>query len=177
MEKNTHLSSFANELANKYTMYFDVFRNEWLEDIPLSFLAQYRRRDERYMFTKKIKIYGVENQQIVFATTCNEVDTDFIQQFQQRIKDNLHHYTIKHQEHMSTIVIGLIMTDEEVHSTVAKEVSRYRKLKFLKYGLHGWAEIYLAIIQPHKKKIFVHPKGKPFISSIEKYFWEGNKVK
>lgn len=173
MPQHNYLNHFVNELANKYTVFFDVYRDEWLDDIPLSFIAQYRRRDERYMFTKKMKIYGVENQQLVFTTTSsNKVTLDALDNFHKSIESNLHEYTIKHQEHMSTVVIGLIVTDAPINYSVAKEVERYRKLKFLKFGLHGWAELYLAIVQPNEKDIIVHPKGKPFVLSIEKLLLE-----
>src|SRR5699024_12001454 len=88
----------------------------------------------------------------------NTVTLDACDNFHKIIESNVHEYTIKHQEHMSTVVIGLIVTDAPINYSVAKEVERYRKLKFLKFGLHGWAELYLAIVQPNEKDIIVHPK-------------------
>ena len=66
MVESNKLTRFANELANKYTALYDVYRNEKLGEYTLPFYAIYRRRDERYMISKRIKVYGVENQQIVF---------------------------------------------------------------------------------------------------------------
>ncbi len=82
MVKDNVLHTFINDLANLYTPYFDVYRNEQLDGLPLSFLAQYRRRDERYMLSKKIKIYGIENQQIIFATACEKaITSNFFKRF------------------------------------------------------------------------------------------------
>src|SRR5699024_12251724 len=104
MPQHNYLNHFVNELANKYTVFFDVYRDEWLDDIPLSFIAQYRRRDERYMFTKKVKIYGVENQQLVFTTTCrNEVTLDGLDNVHKNIESNVHEYTMKHYKTNSTV--------------------------------------------------------------------------
>lgn len=173
MNEDSNIHTFVNDLANKYTVYFDVHRNEVLDDIPLAFMAQYQRRDERYMFTKRIKIYGIENQQIVFTTIYeNKLTEKFVQEFKERIEANFEQYISKHEEHMSTIVLGLIVTSGEIDQAVAKEVIRYRKLKFLKFGLHGWAELYVAIVHHQDKNILVHAKGKPFVESIEKLFNE-----
>ncbi|MDY0407751.1 hypothetical protein ACFFIS_07280 [Virgibacillus soli] len=174
-DKEIEIKNFVHALANIYTLQFDVFRDVKLDGMPLAFLAHYHRRDERYMITKKIKVYGVENRQVIFATTTKDKITEaYIQNFREKIEKHMHHYTIEHQEHMSTIVIGMIITNAEIDPKVVKEVNRFRKIKFLKFGLHGWAEFYLAIIQPHDKNIIVHSKGRPFVSSIEKFFLERN---
>ncbi len=160
--------SFAHDLANKYTAYFDVYRDEKLDDFSLPFYAIYRRRDERYVLSKKIKVYGIENQQLVFATVTDELTSDFLARFQQAVEQHARSYVPEKDEHMSTIVIGMIITDQAVDEKIVKEVKRYRKLKFMKFGFHGWLEIYSALINLHDQSICIHSKGKTFISSIEK---------
>ncbi|TXL63938.1 hypothetical protein FHP05_09600 [Cerasibacillus terrae] len=170
MVKDNVLHTFINDLANLYTPYFDVYRNEQLDGLPLSFLAQYRRRDERYMLSKKIKIYGIENQQIIFATACEKaITSNFLKDFYEKIETNLDNYIIKHEEHMSTIILGMIVTNHDIDQKVLKDAKKFRKIKFLKFGLHGWAEIYLAIVNPKKKNIIIHSKGKQFVSGVDNF--------
>jgi len=170
-EKPLHV--FTNELMNKYTHLYDVYRDEQVGDLHLPFIAVYKRRDERYMITKKIKVYGVENQQIVYGYSSTEPITEqFLKRFQETIMTSMNEYLPQNKDHMSTIFVGLIITDQQVDSKVLKEVVRFRKLKFLKYGLHGWAEIYIAIINPYEKLLKIHPKGKAFVSSLEKMLRE-----
>lgn len=173
MGSQKKLQEFTNDMANKYTALYDVYRDEEIDDIPLAFLAIYKRRDERYMITKKIKVYGVENQQIIFTTVHEQkLNTDFLHHFQKAIERNATQYIPENQEHMSTIVLGVVITAQKIDDAVIKEVSRFRKLKFLKFGLHGWVEMYLVIINLHDEKVYVHPKGKMFISSIDQMFKE-----
>lgn len=94
IEKND-AKQFAKELANKYTALFNVYRDETLVDIPLSFIAIYHRRDERYMVAKRFKVYGIENQQIVFTKTCESLSHEKLQQFQQAIETNILQYIPK----------------------------------------------------------------------------------
>lgn len=167
--KTSKISSFVNELANKYTAFFDVYRDEKLGEFTLPFLAIYKRRDERYMLSKKIKVYAVENQQLVFTSVCQDkISPDYIKQFQKAIEANMFEHIPEDNEHMSTIVLGITVTDQDMDEKTLKEVKRFRKLKFLKFGFHGWLELYAVLIDLKNQKVFVHPKGKPFVQSIEK---------
>lgn len=172
MNEYSNLSSFTNELANKYTAMYDVYRDEKLAEFYLPFYAIYRRRDERYMISKKIKVYGVENQQIVFTTLSEDLSTEFIHNFQSTIEEEILTYIPEDNEHMSTIVLGIVITNQDVNEKIVKEVRRYRKIKFIKYGLHGWLEIYSVLINLKDDTIHVHPKGKPFVQSIQKLLKE-----
>ena len=158
MTKTSKISTFVNELANKYTALFDVYRDEKLDEFSLPFMAIYKRRDERYMLSKKIKVYGVENQQLVFTSVCQEkITSNYIKEFQKAIEAN-----------MSTIMLGITVIDQEIDEKTVKEVKRFRKLKFLKFGFQGWLEMYAVLINLKDNSVYVHPKGKPFVKSIEK---------
>lgn len=169
MTKTSKISTFVNELANKYTALFDVYRDEKLDEFSLPFMAIYKRRDERYMLSKKIKVYGVENQQLVFTSVCQEkITSNYIKEFQKAIEANMFEYIPEDDEHMSTIILGITVIDQEIDEKTVKEVKRFRKLKFLKFGFHGWLEMYAVLINLKDNSVYVHPKGKPFVKSIEK---------
>ncbi|MCU9601919.1 hypothetical protein [Pallidibacillus thermolactis] len=169
MNEANKISGFVNELANKYTPFFDVYRDEKLNDFSLPFMAIYKRRDERYMISKKIKVYGVENQQLVFTSIChNQISIEHMQRFQKAVEENMFAYIPDDNEHMSTIILCITVTDQQVDKTIIKEVKRFRKLKFLKFGFHGWIEMYKVLINLKDYTVYVHPKGKPFVKSIEK---------
>lgn len=173
MDTKKKIQAFTSKLANHYTPFFDVYRDEVIADIPLSFLAIYKRRDERYMITKKIKVYAVENQQLVFTTSCDDhLDGTFFKKLQLAMEKTAMDYIPKHEEHMSTIVLGLVVVNQHVDEAIIKEVRRFRKLKFLKFGLHGWIEMYWVLINLLDNTIAIHPKGKSFVSSIEKILKE-----
>lgn len=173
MDTQKEIQAFAGHLANHYTPFFDVYRDEVIADFPLTFLAIYRRRDERYMITKKIKVYGVENQQIVFTTCCfDELDIAFFKKLQDAMEKTVKEYIPEHEEHMSTVVLGIVVVNQKVDEKLLKEVRRFRKLKLLKFGFHGWLEMYWVLINLWNHSITIHPKGKPFISSIKKILKE-----
>lgn len=165
----TAINHFINELINKYVIYFDVYRDEKIGETPLAFKALYKRRDEKYLITKTIKVWGIENQQCVFVTTPEgELTKEFIQQFEKDMQGSVNEHVVQHRDHMSTIFLGVVVTDQPVTEAFVKGVRKYRKLKFIKYGLHGWAELYLAIVDLNGEVVYVNPKGKTFAEPLEK---------
>ncbi|HZG71857.1 MAG TPA: hypothetical protein VEY51_10025 [Chondromyces sp.] len=173
MKTSETAQSFIHELSNLYVPYFDVTRDTQIGEFPLAFRAEYRRRDERYMFTKKVKVWRVENQQVIFAACPNEpIDQSYLEEFQQAIKNHMDDYLPLKTEHMSTIFVGVIITNQALDQKVINKTKKIRKVKFLKFGMYGWAEIYLAIIDLSSNQIFIHRKGKPFVEGIEKMIKE-----
>jgi hypothetical protein len=167
------LNDYIHELTNRYIAYFDVYRNESLGNTPLAFKALYKRRDERYLMTKTIKVWGVENQQYVFVASSEiPVTQEFLYQFQEDIRNRVNQFVPSHKEHMSTILLGVVVTTQPVTEEVKKGVKKYRKIKWIKYGLHGWAEIYLAVVDLANGSAFIHPKGQSFIEPFQKLLIE-----
>lgn len=163
------LKEYLHEMANRYVAYYDVYRNESIGNTPLAFKAVYKRRDERYLMTKTIKVWGVENQQVVFvAASDTPVSREFVYQFQQDMTERVNQFAGQHKEHMSTILLGVIVTDQPVSEEVKKEVKKYRKLKWIRYGLHGWAELYLAVVDLTTGSVFSHAKGQSFTEPFQK---------
>lgn len=168
MTKYCNIQTFVHDFANKYVPFFDVEKELLLGNIPLAFKAEYKRRDERYMISKKIKVWGVENQQVLFVTSLEEqVTGQHIEQFTKNIERHFKSYVPSDEDHMSTIFLGVIVTGQPVNKEVLKEVKKYRKVKFMKFGLHGWAEFYLALVHLQEGQVVIHPKGQQFVKPIE----------
>ncbi|MDQ0215460.1 hypothetical protein J2S13_001877 [Oikeobacillus pervagus] len=165
----TQTPTFIKKLQDTYAPFFNIEENVPLGDTSIDFIAHHLRKDEKYMLSKSIKIWGVENQQIVFVISPKiELSTTWVHQYLHNIIQQADHYIPSHDEHMSTVLIGLIITDQPTDQTLLKEVKKTRKVKFLHYGIHGWIEIYLGLVHVQNQTITIHRKGKPFVSAIGK---------
>lgn len=173
MKGVNNVQKVVHELANIYVPFFDVERGGKVGSTDIAFSAVYNRRDERYMFTKKIKVWGVDNQQIVFVTTPDlEVSEAYIDRMMNDMIDCTNEYVKPHGEHMSTVFTGVIITDQPVTSEVIHTILKIRKLNFFKFGIQGWMEMYIAILDLSKKEIYMHKKGKLFIEPLYHYLKE-----
>ncbi|GAA0373611.1 hypothetical protein [Bacillus horti] len=169
-----HVHSYINQVCNLYVHHFDIYRNQKMEGFDLDFMAAHKRRDEKYMISKNIKVWGVENQQYIFtATSKQSISKEFIAQFKSSLNQVMPDFIPYKKEHMSTIFIGVVITNQTVSKTIEKEAVKYRKLKFLNFGWYGWAECYLAIVSLKENKIAIHPKGQPFVKPFIQILNEG----
>lgn len=120
MAKGGKIQTFAQQLMNKYVPFFDVEKDKMLGNTQLAFAAAYKRRDEKYMLTKKIKIWGVENQQVVFVSVSPEpVTVERVQQYIDDLENDFALYVPSHEEHMSTIITGILVTDQAVFEKIS----------------------------------------------------------
>lgn len=166
MGNEAMLQRFVHDLKEEYSIFYDVKTDMLLGETPLKFAAQYRRLDERYMVSRKAKIWKVENQEVVFVHTPEMPLSKYsLQQFHQDMQRRFSQY-IPQSDHMSSVFIGMIITDKLVSTDVIKEIKKYRKVKFIQFGMNGWAEFYIALIQMAKGKCWIHPKGKQFIKRV-----------
>lgn len=161
---------YLQETANRFVALYDVYRQERLGRTQLAFVAVHRRRDEKYLITRTARIWGVENRLHVFVTAPDApVSVGFLRVFGEDIRKAVPEFLKAHPEHMSSIFLGVSVTGREASEEAVAHVSRFRRLKFLKFGLHGWIEVYLALVDLQGERVHVHPKGRPFVKAFE-YF-------
>lgn len=166
--KMTNIRKFVNEMANQYTRSFNVYREDQVGDIPVDFYAEYKRTDDKYLITKTIKVWSVENQQYVFVKSfLKEITVDDVRSFSRAIDRNITKFIPEKQEHMSTYFVGVMITNQSLNPAILKEIKRSRRMKFLKFGIHGWADRMMAVVSLKDNCVYVHPKGKEFVSGFE----------
>ncbi len=162
------MSKFINEMANQYTMQFNVYRQEKLGATDLEFYAEFQRRDEKYLMTKTIKVWSVENQQYAFVKKkSSSLTKEDITKFATEIDVHIKEFVPEKREHMSSYFVGVIVTNHQVDKQVLREVRRARRIQFMKFGLHGWADRYIAIVDLTEKKVHINNKGREFIKGFE----------
>lgn len=164
------IKNYLKEVANRYEAYFDLSfeQNIWRQ--PIYFHAHYYQRDERYFISKSAKMWGVEHEQHLYVREpVNNVTKQMAEQLITALQQEMKKNHPKKEEHMSTIVIGIIpiLSEDEVDADIKKFAKKFRKLSFIKYGLYGWFEFYLGILDFQKQELVIHKKAKPFLEGFE----------
>ncbi|WP_216830475.1 hypothetical protein [Alkalihalobacterium elongatum] len=161
-------NSYLDEIVEKYSRHFNIYKEKRLGSIPISFYAEYKRRDEKYFMSKSIPIWGVDNQQYVFVWEKDaEVTKDDVQTFAKELLKSSSSYVPSHNEHMSSILLGVIITNKPIEKDVVKEVKKLKKLKFLKFGMNGWLECYVGLVHVQNKEVYVNRKGREYMQHFK----------
>ncbi|MFB4212063.1 hypothetical protein ACE1TH_09080 [Shouchella sp. JSM 1781072] len=159
----TKAERFINQLENTLKHQFDVYANDKLENLPLRFSAHYYRRDDRYMFTKNVTVWSVENNQHIFLYEANEGTIEEFEQFKQELDCYIHQHKSDRTSHMSSIYIGIFLLKTTPSMTLEKKAKRTRKVSFIQWGKSGWYERYLGVLSIPEQRLIINKKGNPFI--------------
>lgn len=159
MRADQFIRSFENKLKHQ----FNVYTKDDLGTMPLRFSAHYYRKDERYMMTKDITIWSVENNQHFFLYETTQATESEFEQFKQELDAYIFKHRATTPSHMSSIYIGLFFITQTPNPSLIKKAKRSRKVSFIKWGLHGWYERYIGILSLDSMDIHMNRKGKPFI--------------
>ncbi|MDT8859852.1 hypothetical protein N0O92_06370 [Alkalihalobacillus sp. MEB130] len=161
------VKKFINEMANLYTVQFNVYRDEVIGELPLDFYAEFQRRDEKYLMSKSVKVWSVETQQYAFVRHEENLSKEKLQKFANVLDKSIPSFVPGKQEHMSTYFLGIVITNESISHDLQKEIQRMRKIQFLKYGWHGWADRYMAVVSLKDKRVYINKKGKEFVTTFQ----------
>ncbi|MFC5714350.1 hypothetical protein ACFPU1_16490 [Thalassorhabdus alkalitolerans] len=160
---NNQVQGLITEAANRMTNQYNVYRDTKLGNEPLSFTAEYHRKDEKYFLTKKVRVYEVQNQHFLFVKELEHITAKDIKRMTESMLTHMKSFIPNQGEHMSTMFAGVLVTEGEVANEAKKMARRFRKIKFLNYGKDGWADLYIAIVQVKEKEIYIHKKGRELV--------------
>lgn len=163
---------YVNQLQNVLKHQYNVYGNDRIGSLPLHFSAHYTRRDDRYMMTKDIKVWSVENNQYLFFYEAKEASVSEFVRFKEELDSFISNHRASKSTHMSSIYIGLFFLKETPGLDLIKKAKRTRKVSFINWGKHGWIERYIAILPLETMDLHMNRKGipfvKPFIQSLNK---------
>ncbi len=156
---------FLDTLSESYSAYYDITENDGLTELPLTFLANYYSRAERYWLSKKIPIWGNETNEFCYVFSAPAFDRELagrcidfaLEEGLPRVKP--------HKEHQYTNIKVLLVADSFNKDTV-KYIRGRKFSKNYKLSLHGFTELKTAAVDLSEKRAFPNPAG----HELEDYF-------
>ncbi|SDB81953.1 hypothetical protein [Shouchella lonarensis] len=161
------LQKLHHALAHSY----NIKTNLSLGSLTIPLSAHHHRRDMRYLATKNLPIWHAESAQHLFICTENRLCEDTIIHLKAALDQHINTTHLSSDAHMSSIYIGLMITDCDIPHAIKKQVQKLRKFTWLKWGFHGWCERYIAIFSMTEQKLYVHRKGKDFVLPLTTYIY------
>ena len=137
IERNT----FLEVLKDAYSAYYTLVPAEEDTDLPLSFRAEYKSRDESYFFVKSASIWGNEKNEYAYVFSAESLDPELANRCMDWALQDMLPKVKPHKEHQYTnakVVFIVDSLDKETIRTVQKK--RFSK----SYGLlsvHGYTEL------------------------------------
>lgn len=123
-------------------------------------------RNEKYMATKKIRIYAFENDEYCFMKYYKSLDEDSLGKIIDILKISINDYIKPHDEHMSSTITGILAVDNIEDSEIIKKVKKFHYQKSFALGFKGWVDVRLVLVDLNRKDVITSKRAK----GVEKFY-------
>ena len=156
-------AQYLENLENKLRSSFDLYRDHKINNLELDLYGRFYMTTERYLLTKKAKIFGIENNEHILVNKIDNLDASKLSEFIGSIIDSIDHIVDPHPEHMSSIVTGVLVIDDSIKilsDEIVDDVIKFKFHKGFSFGLRGWVDVRLLIVSLKDGIVISNKKGK-----------------
>lgn len=154
-----NLTEYLDLINSRLQRNFDVQRNINVLDQQIDVYARLEIQNESYFASKKVKVWRAEMYEYCFARYFESVDEKIIGDYQSFLIEAMEHFVKPHPEHMSSIITGIIITDD-IPPSLEKMISGFKHRKTYAFSFKGWADVRLIAVNLRSNRVISNKKGK-----------------
>ncbi|WP_432666806.1 hypothetical protein R9X47_10615 [Wukongibacter baidiensis] len=157
---------YKENIKDRLSRYFNIEEKYTYSNKEFDLFAVSNVRNEKYMASKKLTIYAFENDQYCFMKHFKELSKDDLEEIIKILKDSIMDYVDPHHEHMSSTITGILVVDELKEDNLIKSIQKFKYQKSFAFGLKGWADVGLILVDLKKGEVFTSQKAK----KVDKFY-------
>lgn len=152
---------YIYNLKNSWKEYFDIFEDYDMYGENLSIYAKSFVRNERYIASKKSVIDAYENHEHCIVKSKDEIaNANDIINFANFLKSLSEKIVTPDDEHMSTIINGIYICNKGFSDETIKIGKKFKCHKTFAFGLKGFCDVRLFLIDLTENKLYTNRDGK-----------------
>lgn len=161
--------NFLAVLEDSYSAYYTIYPNEGMTELPLAFRADYYSRDEKYWFTKSVKIWGNETNELCYVFSAPRFDVTTAEQCLDFVIEDALPRVKPHKEHQYTNFKAVFLADS-FDEDVRKAITKRNYYKSYKFSLHGYSNLLTAAVDLSDCSTVTNKAGYPLVKYFRKLF-------
>lgn len=161
--------NFLSVLEDSYSAYYTISRNEGKTELPLAFQADYFSRDEKYWFTKSVKIWANETNEFCYVFSAPDFDAETIGRCLDFVIEDALPRVKPHKEHQYTNFKAIFVADS-FDEAARKAVTKRSFSKNYHFSLHGYSELLTAAVDLSDCSTATNRAGYPLVKYFRKLF-------
>jgi len=154
MSRNIGFGPFLKE---SLSVYYDILTPT---KCNCDFVAKYNERNSAYALKKEIEYYAFENNEVIFYERLDEVTLEKIESIKSLFDKGHVEFVENSKDHMATSMYYVIEIDMPQASDVVRAIKRFRFYKSFRFGLDGWVNGSIILIDTTRQKGFSNPYGR-----------------
>jgi len=145
--------NYEDFLVEKLKMFYDLNYGYEIGKFRFDFFAKFNQRSSKYIVSKKIEFYAFKNNEYFFFKKFDSgFDIKYLESLKIFLNENIHTITEIDHEHMSSIVTFIFEVNGEISDELALAVENFKYYKSFMFGLKGWVNCGLMLINPLKNE-------------------------
>gem|GEM_PF-1120393 len=159
--------NFKSYLKEKLSAYYNIF-----DEAPMAcdFMAVFSQRNAAYALKKDFEYYAFENNEVILYTACSNLDALKIDMLTAQIDATHHEMVSRTDEHMSSTIYIVYTVTEPLTKEMIHKIKKFRYYKSFKWGLEGWLNVGLVVIDQTSGKGFSNRYGKKELGRLLKLY-------
>lgn len=158
-------SEILERLFRYYNAWYDVTNGDMGSGLPLLAACRYRSRAEKYVLSKKAKLWGVETNDHLYLFSMPKLDTEQAERcIAFSVEDALPRVT-PHSEHMYSFITVFFVADE-IEEDALKFIGRRKFNKTYRWGFHGSSPLKTVALDAGREKIVTNNMGRDLRKQI-----------
>lgn len=154
------MQAYRTFLRGGLERYFDIHEDYELGNHNFELYASFNQRNAKYMLLKNMEIYAFQNNEYVFHKKLDHTfDVNDLEWLKQFLDEYLHKIVEYDNEHMSSVVT-LIFEGPMPDKTIQKQLSKFKYYKSFSFGLKGWVNAKVILVDPVSNQGITNKLGK-----------------
>jgi len=159
-------SAILDRFLNSYKSTYDILSGDMSCGLPLKAACQHHSRSEKYVLTKKAKLWAVEVNDYLYLFSMPKLEKEQAQACVSfSIEDALPRVK-PHNEHMYSFITAVFLADQAEKDALAF-IRRRRFNKSYKWGFHGSSPLKTAALDIGQEKIVTNNMGRDLRKQIK----------
>lgn len=158
--------SLVERLLAVHRTFFDVETEYEFDGCHFDGYAEFRSHGEKYVLTKSAKLWEVDAAEYVFFKSVGELTDTLLSELVDFMKTSAVKKVKPEPNHM-TSYISLVVVASSVDHDVAKRVKKTSYHKTYMFGLRGWAELRLCVVDMTTRSVITNAQGREMRHVLE----------
>ncbi len=162
-----HPTEVMDRLIEQYEGYFDIMRPYTTNGLDFLAYAHYYQTQEKYVLTRKAKLYGFEINEHCFFYEVPHLSMESWAPLKAFVIEAEGDFVKPHQEHMYSY-ISLILLCGKIDADVKADIAKLKYTKNYKFSLHGYSTVRLGAVDLWDETVITNRQGKELEKVLER---------
>ena len=153
-------------LTLAHEAWFNVFRGYEYAGHTFPSYAEFHSHGEKYVLTKRAKLWEVDAHEYLFFEIADCLNLDEARSWIEFMSTKGMDKVDPVPNHMNSYV-SLVLVANSVDKAAEKAICKTRVHKEFKFGLRGWADVRLAVVDLSQRRVLTNAAGKEMKAALE----------